>query len=256
MFRTNEAGADQVCRRRADIAFLPLGVLEWHGVHNPVGVDAIKAHHVCCEAARKLDGGAVFSPLVWGVPRDSFFMNTVSLLGDLTEPVAKTLGTTQSRVKGFVDHGGMEVQKQWLFYQRLVRISLEQIAGFGFKSIYIVCGHGPLIYWARPVAIAFARASWMAGQAVTVACGCENDAAGLQLADHGGKCETSLTMAIDPTLVDLDELRNREDYQFIGCGADALESTAEQGSIWIDACAEAIAQAAQRMVDQYPQLPD
>ena len=45
----------KACRERADIAFLPLGSLEWHGVHNPLGLDAIKAHHVCCRAALKLE---------------------------------------------------------------------------------------------------------------------------------------------------------------------------------------------------------
>ena len=29
------------CRERADVAFLPLGSLEWHGIHNPLGLDAV-----------------------------------------------------------------------------------------------------------------------------------------------------------------------------------------------------------------------
>ncbi len=41
-------------RKRVDAAFLPLGAIEWHGVHNPVGIDALKAHAVCCAAARIL----------------------------------------------------------------------------------------------------------------------------------------------------------------------------------------------------------
>lgn len=241
-------------RQRADVAFLPLGAIEWHGVHNPVGVDAIKAHGVCCAAADKLGGGAVFPPLVYGVPRDSFFMNKVSSLGDLSDPVAKALDTETQRVRGFAEHGGMDVQEQWLNYQRLVRMSLEQIASYGFKSIYIVCGHNPLIYWAKPVAIAFARASWMAGAAVNVDYGSEFHPAEL-LGDHGGNWETSLMLALDAPSVDLDELRRRKDYQFIGCGADALESTAEQGAEWLDQCARAIALEARWLVDHHPELP-
>ena len=43
-------------------------------------------------------------------------------------------------------------------------------------------------------------------------------------------------MALDMQSVDLDELRRREDYRFIGCGADALESTVEQAKRgWISA---------------------
>ena len=30
----------RAARERADLAFLPLGALEWHGAHGPVGVDA------------------------------------------------------------------------------------------------------------------------------------------------------------------------------------------------------------------------
>lgn len=243
------------CRERADVAFLPLGAIEWHGVHNPQGVDAIKSHHICCHAARHLGGGAVFPALVYGVPRDSFFMNKVSSLGDLSGPIAAALGAQHDRVRGFCPHGGMDEQEQWLFYQKLVRMSLEQIAGYGFKSIYIVAGHNPLIYWAKPVAMAFNRASWMGGQAVNVDCGGEFDAAGIDLGDHAGKWETSLTMAIDPATVDLDELARREKDQFLGCGEDALASTAEQGAQWIEQCAKAIARDARWLIDNHPSQP-
>ncbi len=243
------------CRQRADVAFLPLGAIEWHGMHNPLGVDAIKAHHICCRAAGQLGGGAVFPALVWGVPQDSFFVNKSSSFGDLSEPVAKALETETQRVRGFASHGGMDIQEQWLFYQRLLRMSLEQIAGLGFKSIYIVCGHNPLIHWARPVATAFARAAWMAQQPINIDCGGEFDAAGLTLGDHGGKWETSITMAIEPLSVDLDELQRQEEYQGIGCGDDALESTAEQGREWIEACAGAIARDARWLIDNHPEMP-
>ncbi|MCH2212054.1 MAG: creatininase family protein [Fuerstiella sp.] len=240
------------CRRRADLAFLPLGAIEWHGVHNPLGVDAIKAHHISCMAAAELGGGAVFPALVWGVPRDSFFVNKSSSFGDLSETVAKALETQTQRVRGFSSHGGMDIQEQWLFYQRLLRMSLEQIAGYGFKSVYIVCGHNPLIHWARPVAMAFARAAWAANQPINIDCGGEFDAAGLQISDHGGQWETSITMAIEPDSVDLDELREQQEYQGVGCGDDALEATAGQGREWIETCAGAIARDARRLIDNHP----
>lgn len=244
------------CRRRADVAFLPLGAIEWHGVHNPQGVDAIKAHHICCEAARQLGGGAVFPALVWGVPRDSFFVNKSSSFGDLAEAVARELETQPQRVRGFAPHGGMDLQEQWLFYQRLLRMSLEQIAGYGFRSIDIVCGHNPLIHWARPVAMAFSRAAQMAGQPVNLDCGSEFEGTDLRPVDHGGKWETSIVMAIEPDTVDLDELRQKEDYQGVGCGEDALESSVEQGRQWIEACACGMARDARWLIDHHPDLPE
>jgi len=230
---------------------LPLGALEWHGVHNPVGVDAIKAHGVCVAAAQKLGGGAVFPALVYGVSRDTFFVNTAVRGADISAKVAAALDTDVERLRGFARHGGMDEQEQWLNYQRLLRMALEQIASYGFKSIYMCSGHNPLVHWAKPVAVTFTRASWMAGQPVTVDCGGEFEAAGLS-GDHGGKWETSLTMAIDESLVDLDELRSREDYHRVGCGEDALESSAEQGRQWLDACAEGIATEARWLIDNHP----
>jgi creatinine amidohydrolase len=49
----------------APICYLPLGVLEWHGEHNAVGLDGIKAHAVC-EAAALQSGGVVVPSLWWG----------------------------------------------------------------------------------------------------------------------------------------------------------------------------------------------
>jgi len=43
------------------VAFLPVGCLERHGDHLPMGLDIIKAHRACCVAAQAL-GGVVFPP--------------------------------------------------------------------------------------------------------------------------------------------------------------------------------------------------
>ena len=32
-------------------AFVPLGTLEWHGLQNALGLDALKAHALCVRAA-------------------------------------------------------------------------------------------------------------------------------------------------------------------------------------------------------------
>ena len=49
---------------QAPICYLPLGVLEWHGEHNAVGLDAIKAHAVCVRAAQ-ISGGVVAPSFFW-----------------------------------------------------------------------------------------------------------------------------------------------------------------------------------------------
>lgn len=241
-------------REEADIAFLPLGALEWHGVQNPLGLDAIKAHHICCLAAEILGGGVVFPPLVWGLPRDSFFVDTQNFHdAELPAKIAAAYGTTTERVLGTVPHGGMDRQEQWLFYQRLLRMSLEQIAGFGFSSIYICAGHAPLIHFLRPVAIAFVRAMQMAGSPISIDWGGEGEAADLR-ADHGGRWETSLMMAINSPSVDLNCLDVNPEYKGVGSNPNAAESTGEQGEDWLCACAEGIAREARWMVEYHPAL--
>jgi creatinine amidohydrolase len=239
------------CRKNADVAFLPLGSLEWHGVQNPIGTDSLKAHNICCRAAEILGGGAVFPPLYWGLPKDSF---DVARVEDVAEVASKVYDAELERMNSPLDHGGMDIQEQWLHYQRLLRMCLEQIAAFGFKSIYICTGHNPLIHFAKPVAIVFTRVTRMAGVPVTVWFGGEFDAAGLT-GDHGGKWETSHMMAVDEQLVDIAKISDNPAHKGVGAGIDALEATKEQGQAWVEECASAIAEEARWLADNYPELP-
>jgi creatinine amidohydrolase len=46
--------------------FFPIGTIEWHGLHNIVGLDTVKAHALCVRAAQQ-SGGLVHPPLYGGV---------------------------------------------------------------------------------------------------------------------------------------------------------------------------------------------
>ncbi|MDA0991034.1 MAG: creatininase family protein [Verrucomicrobia bacterium] len=239
------------CREKADVALLPLGKLEWHGVQNPVGVDSLIPLHVCCAAVRKLGGGAVAPPLTWGVPRDSFDVGTGEGLNDR---VAAAFGTDEARFNGFTPFGGLDRQDQWLFYQRLLRMAFEQVASFGFQSIYVCFGHAPLVHWVRPAAVAFCRASQMAGQAVTIDWSGPGHAGGVP-ADHGGKVETSFMMDADPACVDLDAFQRYSDYKHVGEGWDAEEATPAYGRELVERAADGIASEARWLVDNHPRMP-
>ena len=238
----------RAARERADVAFLPLGALEWHGLHNPIGVDALASHRVACMAARKLGGGAVFPTLIYSLPRDAFYVDT---LAEFTDRIAEAYGTETRRVRGYAPHGGMDMQEQWLNYQRIMRMALDNIAGFGFRSIYIVAGHAPLVHFARPVALAFTRATKTAGQPVTVDWGGHWEPADAGV-DHAGRIETSLMMGIDETLADPGELERHPEYVGHGSGANAVESTREEGLDRYEKSAAALAGEAKRMIDAYP----
>ena len=47
------------------VAYQPIGTLEWHGRHNPLGCDTIKAESLCIETAKRT-GGAVMPPIYFG----------------------------------------------------------------------------------------------------------------------------------------------------------------------------------------------
>ncbi len=50
---------------KAPIAYVPIGSLEHHGPHLPVGFDSMNAHRLCLAAAEKI-GGVVLPPTFWG----------------------------------------------------------------------------------------------------------------------------------------------------------------------------------------------
>jgi len=52
-------------KRAAPIAYLPWGAHEWHGAHNVLGVDSLKAHRICLALAEAA-GGIVFPAVYCG----------------------------------------------------------------------------------------------------------------------------------------------------------------------------------------------
>src|SRR5579864_5564960 len=52
-------------RARCPVAFVPVGPIEWHGPHLPLGTDALVAHHLAVRAAR-IVGGVVLPALFAG----------------------------------------------------------------------------------------------------------------------------------------------------------------------------------------------
>ena len=52
-------------REECPIAYIPLGILEWHGFHNPLGVDSFTSEHLAVLCA-KTGGGLAMPPLHWG----------------------------------------------------------------------------------------------------------------------------------------------------------------------------------------------
>jgi len=171
-------------RERMDalpVVYLPLGTVEWHGEHNALGLDSLKAHALCVQAAERA-GGIVHPPLYGG-------------MGGLDKPATVVL----------------EPELAWENY--LLRPWLEQLCyefhRIGFKGIVLLTGH----YGHNQQIVVRETAVRMTERLQIPVLGTpEYFLAHDQgyLGDHAGIGETSLLMHLHPELVDL----AREDGEF------------------------------------------
>ncbi len=70
---------EQIVGRRKQylVVYIPLGTLEWHGPHNPVGADTLQAEGLAILCAQK-GGGLVFPPLYYGESRTEMLVDASS----------------------------------------------------------------------------------------------------------------------------------------------------------------------------------
>lgn len=87
------------------VAFVPFGTIEWHGRHLPLGTDALKAHGILVETAKKL-GGVVCPPVYFhdGFGRDLMVPVLTKLFQRLRDTGFRViLGVSGHNVQGQID---------------------------------------------------------------------------------------------------------------------------------------------------------
>ena len=176
---------------KAPIAYLPLGTLEWHGKHLPLGSDGLISSGFFIELAKKV--GGIVLPMLF-------------------------LGTDNSKIVDGEEYYGMDIEsfpsqhpkkllgsaywiKRSLLKQILGEI-LKQLKRAGFK-IVVAHGHSPstmLFYqnskrWKKDYGL----------ELFTCWRNEETDGLGIQT-DHAAANETSLVMALKPELVKIKNL--------------------------------------------------
>lgn len=172
---------------RAAIAWLPMGAIEFHAEHLPLGTDGFAAHAVVERAAR-LAGGVV---LPWS---------------------ALTIGTL---------HLPWSLRYDRALVEAALRSTLEQLAAHGARVIVVHTGHAPLdlIHLIKRVCASFeAEAPGGPDLRAYGVCYLElNAALGAGLGtdwpvavDHASITETSWMMALEPDLVALETLPDGE----------------------------------------------
>ncbi len=191
-------------REACPVAYIPLGTIEWHGLHNPVGLDAIKAQALAVRCAQA-GGGLVFPPLWYGESREEGLMEATA--ADAAAITAAMRLPADSFAPGYMR---VPPQQQYERYQRLLLHMLCEVRSLGFKVATFVCGHYPLIDHARAACSLYHQARFngkRAGLITWAFTGYELVKKDLPDAgDHAGFWETSLLMALIPGLADLDEL--------------------------------------------------
>jgi creatinine amidohydrolase len=156
------------------VVYLPLGTIEWHAEHLPVGLDALTAHGVCLRAAER-DGGLVYPPLHFGTGGGHGQYPWTVMLPDEGALVA------------------------------LLSLALARLDQFGVGCAVLFTGH----FADEQIAMVRAIATrWNAGgHAMRVLALSMNEIAPSPIRpDHAGVFETTLLHALWPDRVDLGQL--------------------------------------------------
>jgi creatinine amidohydrolase len=161
------------------VAYVPLGTLEWHSEHLPVGLDSLTAYGICLRAARAA-GGVVLPPLYYGTGGDhGRYPWTIMLPNDeQLEPI--------------------------------LRCTIERLGDFGVRTVVLFSGHfaGPQVALVKRLAdVGTGR-----GATPSVIGFAVNEVEGLPIPpDHAGIFETTLLAELHPQLVDTSRLPTMTD---------------------------------------------
>ncbi|MCX7016613.1 MAG: creatininase family protein [Candidatus Sumerlaeota bacterium] len=223
----NPREIDDVLKTRP-LAYLVWGAHEWHGVHNPVGLDTLKAYHMTLDLCRAT-GGVVLPPVYCGFQ-------------------------TMKPWMGF--HHTLEFSKELV--TQYVFEHLENLYDEGFKAIVIVMGH----YGARHVEAVNAGVARFTERHryPKVLAIRDFDPAGwvnVKGGDHGGKNETSLMMHYREDLVDLSRLPPGElVHGRDGISPNAKESSTEHGAmlarVFVEQAAPKIRELLETALKEWP----
>jgi len=184
-------------RRRTSLAFLPLGPLEWHGPHLPLGVDPLLAEMAAVELARVM-GGLALPTLYMGTERERSpaMLRHIGFKGD-----EYVVGMD------FPANGLRSLYCPEEMFGLVLRGWLDLLSrSWGFRRIVIVNGHGGENHLA---VIQRLRREYEAGGEVRVATvmpvlGFPHGSSG-----HATRGETEALMVRYPECIDLARLPRR-----------------------------------------------
>ena len=224
-----------VRERRAarNLAYLPVGGLEWHGSHMPFGTDYFTVTHIAEEAARRF-GGVVFPPMYYGDVRyllqecRAEWRRTYVREMDVPEayasafPLQNTDGSPGHECPTQPDDGpaaeellGFSKEEQERFFVHLIARTMLSVHLYGFHNMILLPGHGPNPEFCRRAEEVYRenvlRRSAFGAPAKTITwfyieAACEVEPLLKNHWVHADKWEGSITMVAAPGTVHLDLL--------------------------------------------------
>ncbi|MGY1807729.1 creatininase family protein [Blastococcus sp. SYSU D00669] len=226
----------------AEVGLVPVGAVEQHGPHLPTGTDTLVAEGVC-EAAATLSGAVVLPPIPVGCSygHGTVLPGTLSLSPELLAAVARSYA-------------------EWAAYSGLTRLLFVNAHFGNAAALGTATDHLRLF---RPDL----RTGVVDWWSITPEVLAEVTADGADI--HANRAETSLVLAIDPSLVHLDRAVDADDEDRTGdlvfrYTAPSLsrngvtgrpsEATPELGRRLLDEVAAALARLVERGRTEEPPL--
>jgi creatinine amidohydrolase len=187
-------------RERAAVVFIPVGPLEWHGPHLPLGTDGLTAHHMAVRAARET-GGVVLP---------TTFVGTDSLRPPGRQPQGlAALGLSDDeRVVGmnFPDFPVKSLYYHETVLGAVIREAVRLLKLEPWELIVLVNGHGGPNHKRMLQRIAAEESLPSTAEVIYAMSGVPNE--GLD-PGHADRSEASKLMVLDPDLVHVDRLPAR-----------------------------------------------
>jgi creatinine amidohydrolase len=199
---------------RCPVVYLTYGPCEPHGLHNAVGLDAIKAHGVACRAA-ELYGGIVAPPFYWHLHE----------IGYEAPWAERTIGDRNPWLTSV---------PPWVLYH-MYFFHLRAVAARGFRAAVVISGHaGGTEHDFKRISEIFMRHS-----PLRIWAGVDTEASDDEnfRGDHAGRWETSLLWALRPDLVDMSRLAAgtaEEITHIMATGRDAGQASRRSGEAFVD----------------------
>jgi creatinine amidohydrolase len=214
-------------KTKTPVVFIPIGAMEWHDTHLPIGFDYLKAVELCNRIA-EVSGGLVLPPLAFGYPfhltkdpikKEGTFCPDFDALENYTFSIGKLMVESGFKVIYFLSGHYERIQ---IYMLKSIGRRLEHYAIETSKSVKVLVHHEP-DYTIRKGISMNAKEDY-----VRVELGLD-----YLNGDHAGFYETSLGLYLFPDLVKIERI-NPIYYDQARGGAPS----AEWGKKWVDMIVE------------------